>query len=295
MLPAPLPGHGCSRDTAAPARHRGGIACSTASVHKETDKRHGSPCKQAGRAGPIGYMHRPAGRKPLCSHRGCPRAFPACSIAAPGAPVPQQELVSPLEAPKGHLVAAALDPSSQRAPLTAPCAQGPPEGSEQTCPGPALPGFKTHQFPLPFPPNQPAESFINLRKRKSKQKEPKAEPMRDLSNLPSLSSLGPRYYLSAIAESPPSGNAPGPSGGAGPRHSPCSSNDCVISAVSSSASLRRRRGDALPGLAVPGEQCPAPQGMDSSRQSMGFGATSSVGMWNGALPMLGGAAAGMRV
>lgn len=176
-----------------------------------------------------------------------------------------------------------------------PCAQGPPEGSEQTCPGPALPGFKTHQFPLPFPPNQPAESFINLRKRKSKQKEPKAEPMRDLSNLPSLSSLGPRYYLSAIAESPPSGNAPGPSGGAGPRHSPCSSNDSVISAVSSSASLRRWRGDALPGLAVPGEQCPAPQGMDSSRQSMGFGATSSVGMWNGALPTFGGAAAGMTV
>lgn len=34
--------------------------------------------------------------------------------------MPQQELVSPLEAPKGHLVAAALDPSSRGAPLTAP-------------------------------------------------------------------------------------------------------------------------------------------------------------------------------
>jgi len=76
---------------------------------------------------------------------------------------------------------------------------------EQPCPGPAPPGLQTHQLPLPFPPNQPAEGFINLRKRDSKQKEPNAEPKFDLSNLPSLSSPGARYYLSAFAESPPSG------------------------------------------------------------------------------------------
>lgn len=197
------------------------------------------------------------------------------------------------------MLTAALTPSSQRAPLTAPgtfgvatgsllCAKGLPEGSEQPCPGPTLPGLKTHQFPLPFPLNQPAESFINLRKRESKQKELKAEPKRDLSNLPSLSSLGPRYYLSASAESPPSGDAPGPSGGAGPRHSPRSSNDSVISALSSPASLRRA-GSPQPTPAG------TPRGMDSSHQSVGFRPCPIWGSRRGLSPPLAAAAAGTRV
>lgn len=72
-------------------------------------------------------------------------------------------------------------------------------------PSPAPSPLQTPWFPLPFPPYQPTESFINLRKRESKQKESSAEPKRDLNNLPILSSLRPRYYLSACAESPPSG------------------------------------------------------------------------------------------
>lgn len=106
---------------------------------------------------------------------------------------------------------------------------------EQPGPGPTPPALQTHRFPLPFPPNQPAESFINLRKRESKQKEPEAEPKRDLSNLPSLSSPGPRYYLSAFAESPPSGphqTLPEAQGLAAAR----TPDACVISAASSSAS-----------------------------------------------------------
>lgn len=117
---------------------------------------------------------------------------------------------------------------------------------EQPGPGPTPPALQTHRFPLPFPPNQPAESFINLRKRESKQKEPEAEPKRDLSNLPSLSSPGPRYYLSAFAESPPSGphqTLPEAQGLAAAR----APDACVISAASSSASPA---GGAM--LAAPG-------------------------------------------
>lgn len=82
-LPPSLPGHGCSRDTAAPARHRGGVACSTASVHKETDKCHGSPCKQAGRAGPISYMHCPAGPKATVLAPRLPQGFPCLQHRSP--------------------------------------------------------------------------------------------------------------------------------------------------------------------------------------------------------------------
>lgn len=106
--------------------------------------------------------------------------------------------------------------------------QGLPEGSEQPCPSPAPPGFQTHQFPLPFPLNQPAESFINLRKHKSKQKEPKAEPKCDLSNLP----LCPARDLTVICQHLLSLLLQGHSrpfrrSGASPQ--PCSSNDSVIS------------------------------------------------------------------
>lgn len=262
------------------ARCKHGIACSTASVLRETDKRHGSPCRQAQQVPPA-ICTVPWDHEPPRSHRGHPRAFCAlfrpvglCRGAEARAALPAASHPAALPCRSRSSChrwkplrdtwwllpspqACSVHRSQPRAHF--PCVQGLPEGLEQPCPGPTPPGFKTHQFPLPFPPNQPAESFINLRKRESKQKEPKAEPKRDLSNLPSLSSLGPRYYLSAFAESPPSGDAPGPSGGAGPRHSPRSSNDCVISAISSSASLRRRRGDALPGLAVPGEQRPGPR------------------------------------
>lgn len=244
-----------------------------ASVPKEADKCRGSP-RRHGRSHQLRALSHTAtshhartkdvsGPPVLCSGpralQGCwGQGGPACSMAPRALPCHSCHCWKPLRDTWWPL------PSPELAACAALCVQGLLEGSEQPCPGPTPPGFKTHQFPLPFPLNQPAESFINLRKRKSKQKEPKAEPKHDLNNLPSLSSLGPRHYLSAFAESPPSGDAPGPSG-AGPRHSPRSSNDSVISAVSSSASLRRRRGDALPGWQSQGSSAPAHACADPSR------------------------------
>ena len=105
---------------------------------------------------------------------------------------------------------AAHSPARPTAPGPARC-PGVLQGTAVLCvlgaalPSPAPPPLQTPWFPLPFPLNQPTESFINLRKHESKQKEPSAEPKCDLSNLPILSSPGPRYYLSACAESPPLG------------------------------------------------------------------------------------------